>query len=118
MKTRAFLSPLLCLLVFLGGCSSMGSSFEGPPSQAAQDTIAQVRQQYAAGQYGTVIRTVATSGDLATAPKSLRIQASKLQAFTYCVSHYTPLCEDPFVHILKVDSAFTQPPNQPAPPQS
>ncbi len=117
MKTRAFLPSLLCLLVFLGGCAGMGSGFEGPPSQAAQDTMAQVRQQYAAGQYGTVIRTVATSGDIASAPKSMRIEAYKLQAFSYCVRNYAQLCEDTFVRILQLDSGFTLAPNEAGHPQ-
>ena len=95
----------------------MGSALEGPPSQAAQDTMAQVRQQYASGQYGTVIRTVATSGEIATAPKSMRIEAYKLQAFSYCVRNYAQLCEDTFVRILQLDSAFTLAPNEAGHPQ-
>ncbi|MDM9561934.1 MULTISPECIES: TssQ family T6SS-associated lipoprotein [Bordetella] len=117
MKTRAFLPPLLCLLITLGGCAGLGSSLEGPPSQAAQDALAEVKQQYAAGQYGSVIRTVATSGDIAAAPKSLRIEAYKLQAFSYCVRNYAQLCEDTFVRILQLDSAFVLAPNEAGHPQ-
>ena len=91
--------------------------FEGPPSQAAQDALTQVQQQYAAGQYGTVIRTVATSDDIATAPKSLRVDAYKLQAFSYCVRDYTQLCEETFVRILQIDSDFTLAPNEAGHPQ-
>src|SRR3546814_11317926 len=105
MKTRAFLSPMLCLLMFLGVCAGLGAGIESPSSQAAQDTMNQVRQQYAAGQYGTVIRTVATSDDIATAPKSMRIEAYKLQAFSYCVRNYAQLCEDTFVRLLQLDKS-------------
>lgn len=95
----------------------MGSGFERPPSQAAQDTMAQVRQNYTAGQYGSVIRTVATSGDIAEAPESMRIEAYKLQAFSYCVRNYAQLCEDTFVRILQLDEDFTLAPNEAGHPQ-
>ena len=95
----------------------MGSSAEAPPTQAAQDAMQQLRDQYAAGQYGTVIRTVATSGDIASAPKSMRIEAYKLQAFSYCVRDYAQLCEDTFVRILQLDSGFTLAPNEAGHPQ-
>ncbi|OZI41623.1 TssQ family T6SS-associated lipoprotein [Bordetella genomosp. 4] len=117
MKTRAFLPISLCILALLGGCAGMGKLSEGPPSQAAQDALAQVQQQYSAGQYGTVIRTVATSDDIATAPKSLRIEAYKLQAFSYCVRNYAQLCEETFVRILQIDSDFTLAPNEAGHPQ-
>ena len=118
MKIRAHLPSLLCVLTLLGGCSGLGlSSQEGPPSQAAQNALAQVQQQYSAGQYGTVIRTVATSDDIAAAPKSLRIEAYKLQAFSYCVRKYSQLCEETFVRILQLDSDFTLAPNEAGHPQ-
>ena len=80
MNTRALLPTSLCILALLGGCAGLGR--EAPPSQAARDALSQVQQQYSAGQYGTVIRTVATSDEIATAPESLRIEAYKLQAFS------------------------------------
>jgi len=116
MKTRAFLPFFLFVLALLGGCAGMGLG-EAPPSQAAQDALAQVQQQYSAGQYGSVIRTVATSDDIANAPKSLRIEAYKLQAFSYCVRNYPELCEETFVRILQIDSDFTLAPNEAGHPQ-
>ena len=116
MKTRAFLPSLFCILALLGGCAGMGFG-EAPPTQAAQDALTQVRQQYSAGEYGSVIRTVATSDDIATAPKSLRIEAYKLQAFSYCVRNYPQLCEETFVRILQIDSDFTLAANEAGHPQ-
>ena len=116
MKTRALLPSLLCALTILGGCAGIQQS-EAPPTQAAQDALALVQQQYSAGQYGSVIRTVATSDDLATAPKALRIEAYKLQAFSYCVRDYPQLCEETFERILQIDSHFTLAPNEAGHPQ-
>ena len=65
-----------------------------------------------AGDYGSVIRTVATSTELADAPEDARIQALKLQAFSYCLTRYTQLCQDDFVRILRIDPSFQLPPNE------
>lgn len=116
MNIRASLPITLCALALLGGCAGM-SLPEAPPSQAAQDALAQVQQQYSAGQYGSVIRTVATSDDLATAPKALRVEAYKLQAFSYCVRNYPQLCEETFVRILQIDSDFSLAANEAGHPQ-
>lgn len=116
MKTRAFLPPLICVLALLAGCAGLGFG-EKPPTQAAQEALAQVRQQYSSGQYGSVIRTVATSDDIATAPRSLRIEAYKLQAFSYCVRDYAQLCEETFIRILQIDSDFVLAPNEAGHPQ-
>jgi hypothetical protein len=77
-----------------------------PPTQAALDSLAQVREDYLAGRYGDVIRMVARSDVLATAPPSVRVEAFKLQAFSYCVTGYRVLCEDDFARILQVDPTF------------
>lgn len=77
-----------------------------PPSQAAIDALAQVRDRYQTGAYGEVIRAVARSSDLATAPLDMRIEALKLQAFSYCVTGYRVLCEDDFKRILVLDPKF------------
>jgi hypothetical protein len=112
MKTRAFLPISLCILTLLSGCAGNGIVAENPPTQAAQDALAQANQQYSAGQYGTVIRTIAISDDIATAPRALRIEAYKLQAFSYCVRNYPQLCEETFVRILQIDPEFTLAPTE------
>ncbi|OZI15900.1 hypothetical protein CAL18_18190 [Bordetella genomosp. 7] len=116
MNNRVVLPALLCVVALLAGCAGMGAS-EGPASPAAESAMNHVREQYAAGQYGGVIRTVAVSGDIATAPKSLRIEAYKLQAFSYCVRDFAQLCEDTFVRILQLDPGFTLAPNEAGHPQ-
>jgi hypothetical protein len=79
---------------------------------AAQQALREVRDQYAAGDYGGVIRTVATSDALDHAPDDTRVQAFKLQAFSYCVTNYTQLCEDSFVRILRLEPSFALTPNE------
>jgi hypothetical protein len=95
----------LLAAVLLGGCAST-------PSESARDALRQVRQDYAAGDYGSVIRTVATSGPLAEAPPAVRVEALKLQSFSYCVTDHTQLCQDGFVRILRIEPSFTLTPNE------
>lgn len=99
---------VLGLAAALAACSTPPSAPPppAPPSQAAVDSLAQVRSSYQAGGYGDVIRTVATSDALATAPTDMRVEALKLQAFSYCVTGYRVLCEDDFKRILELDPAF------------
>jgi len=73
---------------------------------AAHAQLESARTMFASGRYGDVIRMVATSDQLAAAPTEVRVEALKLQAFSYCVSKYRRLCEDGFVRILHVDPSF------------
>ncbi|WP_175176061.1 TssQ family T6SS-associated lipoprotein [Achromobacter pestifer] len=112
MKIR-LLSSLLGASLMLAGCA--GISSQPPESPATPEALAQlqqVRDTYGAGRYGEVIRSVATSDALATSTKAVRIEAYKLQAFSYCVSRYTQLCEDSFVRILALDPTFELAPNE------
>jgi len=103
----------VCLVPWLGlaGCTALPSASaddpETPPSQAALDQLQQVRRQYADGRYGEVIRKVATSDELAASTRPVRIEAYKLQAFSYCVSGYAQLCEDAFLRVLRIEPSFT-----------
>lgn len=116
MNVRAFLPVAACVLALLSGCAGLTIA-EAPPSQAAQDALAHVHEQYSAGQYGAVIRSVATSDAIQSAPDSLRIEAYKLQAFSYCVRDYPQLCEETFMRILQIDSDFTLAPAEAGHPQ-
>ncbi|AVG42192.1 TssQ family T6SS-associated lipoprotein [Achromobacter insolitus] len=112
MKIRV-LSSLLGLLALLAGCAGITSKQpEAPPTAEALDQLQQVRDKYSAGRYGEVIRAVATSDALATSSKAVRIEAYKLQAFSYCVSKYPQLCEDSFARILALDPTFELAPNE------
>ena len=112
MKIRV-LSSLLGLSALLAGCAGVSSQKpEAPPTAEALDQLQQVRDKYSAGRYGEVIRGVATSDALATSTKAVRIEAYKLQAFSYCVSKYPRLCEDSFARILALDPAFELAPNE------
>lgn len=102
-KPSIFASPLVAAAL-LAGCATT--------DPAVQQALRQVRDEYAAGDYGAVIRTVATSDTLAGAPDDTRVEALKLQAFSYCLTDYTQLCEDGFVRILRIEPSFTLPPNE------
>nr|WP_211485637.1 TssQ family T6SS-associated lipoprotein [Achromobacter ruhlandii] len=97
----------------LAGCAGLPASApEQPPTPEALEQLQRVRDQYSAGQYGEVIRGVARSDELAASSKAVRIEAYKLQAFSYCVSRYTQLCEDSFSRILQIDPNFELAPNE------
>ena len=99
---------VLILAAALAACSTPppAPTPPAPPSQAATDSLARVRASYQSGAYGEVIRTVATSDALATAPTDMRVESLKLQAFSYCVTGYRVLCEDDFKRILELDPSF------------
>ncbi|MGE8570254.1 hypothetical protein D3C85_485530 [compost metagenome] len=111
MKIR-LLSSLLGATVMLAGCAGISPQPESPPSAEALAQLQQVRDTYGAGRYGEVIRTVATSDALASSTKAVRVEAYKLQAFSYCVSRYAQLCEDSFARILALDPSFELAPNE------
>ncbi|MDR6604419.1 hypothetical protein J2732_005454 [Achromobacter deleyi] len=98
------------LFAALAACTSA-------PSPQAADALQQVRDEYAASQFGAVARTVATSDALATAPTPMRVEALKLQAFSYCVIGYRQLCEDSFARILQLQPSFELAPNETGHPQ-
>ncbi|MCZ8432014.1 TssQ family T6SS-associated lipoprotein [Achromobacter ruhlandii] len=112
MKIRLLCSSLGLSMV-LAGCAGLPASApEHPPTPEALEQLQRVRDQYSAGQYGEVIRGVARSDELAASSKAVRIEAYKLQAFSYCVSRYTQLCEDSFSRILQIDPNFELAPNE------
>ncbi len=112
MKIR-ILSTLLGVSALLAGCTGIATlKPEAPATAEALEQLQQVRDQYSAGRYGDVIRGVATSDALAASTKAVRIEAYKLQAFSYCVTRYTQLCEDSFARILVLDPAFALAPNE------
>lgn len=117
MKNLVRLS-LISLIAALAACTTPPAPVkEQPPTQAALDQLQQVRDAYTAGKYGDVIRSVATSDELAAAPPNIRIEALKLQSFSYCVSKYRQLCEDGFTHILQIDPSFELAANEKGHPQ-
>ncbi len=97
---------MLVLSCGLAACTGPKIAAELPPTPAAQQALERVQTDYRAGRYGDVIRYVAKSDDLASAPTSVEIPALKLQAFSYCVSNYPQLCQDAFARILDLDPGF------------
>ncbi|EHK62815.1 hypothetical protein KYC_28712 [Achromobacter arsenitoxydans SY8] len=100
----------MSLLAMLAACAST-------PSPQATDALQQVRDEYAASRFGDVVRTVATSDALSSAPRPMRVEALKLQAFSYCVTGYRQLCEDSFTQILALQPSFQLAPNESGHPQ-
>ncbi|MEN4917272.1 TssQ family T6SS-associated lipoprotein [Achromobacter spanius] len=100
----------MSILATLAACAST-------PSPQAADALQKVRDEYAASRFGDVVRTVATSDALSTAPKPMRVEALKLQAFSYCVTGYRQLCEDAFAQILTLQPSFELAPNETGHPQ-
>ncbi|WZB67127.1 TssQ family T6SS-associated lipoprotein [Achromobacter xylosoxidans] len=111
MKIR-LLCNLLGSSFVLAGCAGLPSAPDRAPTPQALEQLQQVRDQYSAGHYGEVIRGVARSDELAASSKAVRIEAYKLQAFSYCVSRYAQLCEDSFSRILQIDPNFELAPNE------
>jgi hypothetical protein len=93
---------LISTLALLAACAST-------PSPQAVEALQQVRDEYAASRFGAVVRTVATS--------DARVEALKLQAFSYCVTNYRQLCEDSFARILQLQPSFQLAPNEAGHPQ-
>jgi hypothetical protein len=108
MKQTVF--SILLASAALGGCAST-------QDEAARQALQDVRDAYAAGDYGGVIRTVATSSALAGAPRAERVEALKLQSFSYCVTDHIALCQDGFVRILRIQPSFALAPNEAGHPQ-
>lgn len=108
MKTLHAALAGLILSLALAGCaqSPKPAVVESPPTAAALSDLQKVRDSYAAGNYGDVIRTVSRSGDLAQSPRDMRIEAMKLQAFSYCLTKHRTLCEEQFERIFALDPNF------------
>lgn len=113
---------LLCVPVLLvAGCAQINNnsaaSDSGVDTPAARQAISQVRDDYAAGRYGNVVRTVTLSGDIDGASRATKIEAYKLQAFSYCVRDYRQLCEESFMRVLQLDAGFELADNERGHPQ-
>ena len=112
MKIRSF-AALAGAVTMLAGCAGMQRALpETPATPQALEQLQQVRDQYAAGHYGEVVRQVAKSDELAGSTRAVRVEAYKLQAFSYCVTRYTQLCVDSFARILALDPSFELAPNE------
>ena len=106
MVRSSIAGAVVLLSVFTGCAMNPGAIVDAPPSKAQTDALQQVRSDYAAGRYGDVVSDVARSSILADAPRATRIEAMKLQAFSYCLTRHPALCEDQFRRILALDPAF------------
>ena len=98
----------LSALLLLSACSSssMDQDRAVGATAAQQQAIASLRQTYAEGRFGDVIRQSARSAELRSAPTAIRVEALKLEAFSYCVTNHRALCEQQFTRILALDPQF------------
>lgn len=113
-KPRYLVVAIAAVMITLAGCAAPGGA-KPSPEQAAE--LESVKSAYAAGRYGEVIRDVARSNTLATAPTPVRVEALKLQAFSYCMNDYAQLCQDSFERILQMDPSFELSPSEAGHPQ-
>ncbi len=112
---------LLCVpVLLLAGCAQTSQPVaieDGVDTPASQRVLEQVRQDYAEGRYGNVVRTVTLSTELDGATRATRVEAYKLQAFSYCVRDYRQLCEESFVRALMLQPDFDLAANERGHPQ-
>ncbi|OZI35316.1 hypothetical protein CEG14_09450 [Bordetella genomosp. 1] len=116
IKTLRSTTAAVALLI-LAGCAVTPSASQRAPSAEETAELGRVKDDYGAGRYGEVIRRVARSDVLASAPDATRIEALKLQSFSYCMSNYAQLCRDGFSRILQLDPNFTLAPSEAGHPQ-
>lgn len=81
-------------------------------SDAQLHALESVRQSYESGQYADVTREVGLSVELQSAPTTQRVEALKLQAYSYCLLDDKQRCERSFSRLLALDPAFELPPNE------
>jgi len=105
------LTCLLSLSLVLAGCAAGGSArtsgAQTPATPEQSAALEQLRSTYSSGRYGDVIREVARSDVLASAPRAVVVESMKLQAFSYCLTGHPSLCQDQFARILVLQPDFT-----------
>ncbi|MFA4914522.1 MAG: TssQ family T6SS-associated lipoprotein [Burkholderiaceae bacterium] len=105
------LTCLLSLSLLLAGCGTGGGApragSQSPATPEQQAALQALRTTYGNGRYGDVIREVARSDVLASAPRAVVVESMKLQAFSYCLTGHPSLCQDQFARILVLEPGFT-----------
>jgi hypothetical protein len=101
--THRILTPFCVLLagVTLSACAVKPTESTTAASAAQQQALADLEQDYNAGQYANVAQTVGLSVTLQTAPPSVHRPAMKLQAFSYCLQSNTYQCKRSFDKLLQ-----------------
>ena len=112
---------LLCAPVLLAaGCAQVSQTAavdSGTDTPASERVMQQVRDHYQAGRYGNVVRTVTLSGEIDGATRPTKVEAYKLQAFSYCMRDYRQLCQESFMRILYLQPDFELAENERGHPQ-
>lgn len=95
-------------LLALAACTQTMPTQQYTDEQVQQAGLAlqTVRTAYGDGNYGAVITQVARDGRLHDAPSDIRIEAMKLQAFSFCMKNYTTMCLERFQTILAIQPDF------------
>ena len=115
LSTRLFTGSLRAgLLIATALTLSACASNRYTQEQIAQSNaaLAQVETAYQQGDYGSVIRRVSTDSALHDGPKTTRVQALKLQAFSLCMENYEVMCQERFQEILALQPDFTLQPSE------
>lgn len=99
--THNILTPLSALLaaMILSACAHSPDPTAATPAQ--QQALADLEEDYNAGNYAKVAQTVGLSVELQSASPSVQAQAMKLQAFSYCLQENAVLCKRSFEKLLQ-----------------
>lgn len=100
---HSILTPLSVMLasIALSACAIDATHSNRAATPAQQQALAELEDDYNAGRYAEVARTVGLSVDLQSAPPSVQLPALKLQAFSYCLQDKTIQCERSFNRLLQ-----------------
>ncbi|MCC2596542.1 TssQ family T6SS-associated lipoprotein [Pusillimonas sp. MFBS29] len=103
---RNLLTPLCTLLaaMMLSACAHSPDPTAATSEQ--RQALADLELDYSAGNYAKVAQTVGLSVELQSAPPTVRMQALKLQAFSYCLQEKAAQCERSFERLLKQHPDF------------
>lgn len=104
-RSGAALLPSV-LLWLMAGCQSVPASrVAAPPNSPQAQLLLKAQESYDAGDYQ---RTIDTLRELPRrdAADSATVTGLKLLAFSYCLTGQTPVCQDTFVRLLKLDRRY------------
>lgn len=111
MKKLPLYTSLLSLLL-LAGCPTTPPAPPPQPErvsqQVARTTLERAQQAYDEGDYAKAINTLKSGGVTVfeAAEPATRLDAMKLEAFSYCVANQLPECRLQFRKILDVFPTF------------
>ncbi|MBT2333246.1 TssQ family T6SS-associated lipoprotein [Variovorax paradoxus] len=104
--------PTLAFTLFLvAGCTTTPPPESPQPErlsqQVARSTLERAQQAYDEGDYAKTITTLKSGGSVFEAAEpATRLDAMKLEAFSYCVANQVPECRAQFRKLIDVFPNF------------